>query len=148
MLRWVGAVLLSTMVAGAAVRAETLQAQFIVQAIVPPRTTLEAVESPARLLLTEEDIDRGYKDVAARYRVQSNTRRGWLLRLAPRRGVTQQVEVRGLSGTVLLREETVEVYRPRVAGPEDVELDYRFVLATGVEPGSYELPVHVSVTPL
>lgn len=148
MLRLPGAMVLSALLVGARVCAETQQTQFLVRVTVPELAMVEALEQPGRLWLSTQDIARGYKDVSARYLVESNTGRGWLLRLSPRQGVTQRIEVRGLSGPVVLQDESVEIYRPRTRGPQDLALDYRFVLTGAAVPGSYELPVHVSATPL
>jgi hypothetical protein len=148
MLRLPGAMVLSALLVGARVCAETQQAQFLVRVTVPALVTVEALEQPSHLWLSTEDIARGYKDVSARYLVESNTGRGWLLRLSPRLGVTQRIEVRGLSGPVVLQDESVEIYRPRTREPQDLALDYRFVLTRDAVPGSYALPVHLSATPL
>lgn len=148
MLRSLGAVLLAALLGVASARAETGQARFVVGVIVPARATLTPVDAPTRITVSTADIARGYRDVSARYEVTSNGPRGWLLSLSPRLGITSRIEVRGLSNVVVLQRETVEVYRP-VAGPaEPLQLDYRIVLAPGAAPGSYELPVHVAVTPL
>lgn len=148
MLRSLGAVLLLALLAGAEARAETRQAQFVVQVTVPARATLAAVEQPTRLDVSREDVERGYLEVSARYVVESNAPQGWLLHLSPRLGMTRHVEVRGLSDTLIVRDEDVEVFRPRTQEAERLELHYRFVLAPEARPGSYELPVHVAATPL
>jgi len=147
MLRSLGAVLLFALLAGTPAYAQH-RAQFVVQVTVPARVTLAATEQPTRLALTEEDIARGYKDVSARYVVDQNSDRGWLLRLSPRTGLTRHVEVRGLSATLVLQAETVEVYQPQASEPQSLELDYRFVLAADAQPGSYQLPVQLSAAPL
>ena len=148
MLRSLGAFLLLALVAGAGARAETRQAQFLVQATVPAHATIVAVEHPTHLSVSEDDLLRGYKEVPARYRVESNAPRGWLLRLSPRLGITSHVEVSGLSGALVVHADDVEVHRPRTSEAEYLDVDYRFVLAPDVEPGTYELPIHVSATPL
>jgi hypothetical protein len=148
MLRLLGATVLLALMAGSGVHAETRHAQFLVRATVPALATVEALEQPSHLSLSTEDVARGYKDVSARYLVASNARRGWLLRLSPRLGVTRRIEVRGLAGEVVLQDESVEIYRPRLRESQEMALDYRFVLASDAQPGSYELPVHVSATPL
>jgi hypothetical protein len=148
MLRSLGAFLLLALVAQAGALADTRQAQFLVHATVPARATLAAVEQPSHLRVSEADLVRGYVDVPARYVVESNTRIGCLLRLSPRLGITRHVEVRGLSTTLVVQGDGVEVFRSRTGGAEHLELAYRFVLAPGVEPGTYELPIHVAVTPL
>jgi hypothetical protein len=142
------ALVLATVAAGAAVGAESRQANFIVTVSVPARATLQAIEQPARLHISAEDVVRGFKDVSARYIVESNTADGWLLRFAPRLGVATQVEVQGLQSQVVVHDDTVEVYRARAREPERLTLEYRFVLEPDAQPGSYELPIHVSATPL
>ena len=134
--------------AAAGVCAESRHASFVVSVNVPARAILQVVEQPALIQISEQDVQRGYKDVAARYRVESNTARGWLLRLAPRLGVAQQIEVQGLRSPVVLAADAVEVHRPRAGEPEPLALQYRFVLEPGTPPGSYHLPIHVSATPL
>jgi hypothetical protein len=47
-----------------------------------------------------------------------------------------------------VHDDTVEVYRARAREPERLTLEYRFVLEPDAQPGSYELPIHVSATPL
>ena len=148
MLRSLGAFLLLALVAVAGVRADTRQAQFLVQVTVPAHARLVAVEHPTHLTVSEDDLLRGYKDVPARYRVESNAPRGWLVRLSPRLGITRHVEVSGLSGALVVQGDAVEVYRPRTSEAEYLDVDYRFVLAPDVEPGTYELPIHVAATPL
>lgn len=150
MLRSLGALLLLALVAGAGgdARADDQRATFFVSATVPERVTIEALEQPTRLVISAEDVRRGYKDVSARYVVNRNTERGWMLQLAPRIGITQQVEVRGLSSDIVLREESVEVYRAGAATREDLSLEYRLVLDADASPGTYEVPVHVSAVPL
>jgi hypothetical protein len=143
MLRSLGAVLLFALLAGTPAYAQH-QTQFVVQVTVPARVTLAAIEQPTHLALSEQDIARGYKDVSARYVVDQNSDRGWLLRLSPRMGLTQRVEVRGLSATLVLQADSVEVYQPQASEPQSLDLDYRFVLAPDARPGSYQLPVQLS----
>jgi hypothetical protein len=134
----------STLPAGA----ESASARFTVSAIVNAQVTLEPVGEPARLTLTTEDIARGYKVVSARYQVHQSAGRGYLLHLSPRVGLTRHVEIRGLSGTLLLQDDSLAVYRASADEPQDFALNYRFVLDAAARPGTYALPVHVSATPL
>lgn len=148
MLRSLGVVLLLALVAGAAARADHPRATFLVSATVPERVVIEAIEQPTRLVISAEDVRRGYKDVSARYVVSQNTERGWMLRLAPRIGITRHIKVSGLSTEVVLHEETVEVHRPATSGREDISLGFQMVLHADAEPGTYHVPVHVSAVPL
>jgi hypothetical protein len=109
---------------------------------------IEPLVQSSVLVITADDVRRGYKNVSARFRVSQNTERGWVLRLSPRIGITQQVSVRGLSTEVVLREESVEVYRPAAAGREDISLGFHMVLDADARAGTYDMPVHVSATPL
>jgi hypothetical protein len=148
MLRSLGAILLIALLAGPGAHAETRRAEFLVSATVPERVTLEAVEQPLPFTVSEADIERGYKDVSARYVVTQNSARGWLLRLSPRLGLTRHVEVRGLGADVVMRQAGVVIFRRGAPGRENLSLGYRFVLGPDARPGSYDLPVHVSATTL
>ena len=69
--------------AATGVHADSRHTSFVVSATVPERATLEVLEQPALVQISEQDVARGYKDVAAQYQVESNTVRGWLLRWLP-----------------------------------------------------------------
>jgi len=148
MLRSLGAVLLLALVAGTSARADTEQANFAVTATVRETVTLAVVARSAQLFVSDADVRRGYKDVSARYVIESNAGRGYLLRLAPRLGLAERVEVAGLASALVLRDHDVEIYRPRASHSRNLVLDYRVVLAADALPGSYELPVYVAATPL
>ena len=148
MLRSLGAFLLLALVAGMGARADDQRATFFVSATVPARVAIEALEQPTQLVISAEDIRRGYKDVSARYVVSQNTERGWMLRLAPRIGITRHIKVSGLSTEVVLHEESVEIYRPATSGREDISLGFQMVLDADATPGTYDVPVHVSAVPL
>ena len=124
------------------------EARFTVSVVVPVQVTLEAVEQPSALMVTAEDVERGYKDVSARYRVRYNDRNGYLLRLAPRAGLTREVRVRGLETEVLLGDADVEIHRPATGRRSDLALDFRVMLDPFVRAGTYALPVHVAAAPL
>lgn len=123
-------------------------ARFTVSVVVPVRVTLAAVDVPSEMVVSAADLERGYKDVAATYRVSHNHRRGYLLRLSPRIGVTREVEVQGLPATLVVREESVEVVQVGPPGSRELALGFRFVLDPAAVPGRYPLPVLVAVQPL
>lgn len=148
MLRSPGALLLLALVAGTGARADTEQASFGVIATVRETVTLAVAAESATFSVSAADVRRGYKDISARYVIESNAGRGYLLRLAPRLGLAERIEVAGPAGALVLRDHDVEIYRPRASHSRNLVLDYRVVLAANVQPGSYELPVHVVATPL
>jgi len=142
-----GFVALAVLLAGP-VLADQVRARFTVSAVVPKRVTLMALEQPAQLMLSVEDIERGYKDVSARYQVRHNNPHGYLLHLAPRIGLTRQIEVRGLAAEVVLGDADLAIRQAPAARLHDFELAFRFVLDPAARPGSYALPIHVTAAPL
>jgi hypothetical protein len=142
-----GVVALAALLAGPAL-ADQARARFTVSAVVPKRVTLTALEQPAQLTLSVEDIERGYKDVSARYQVRYNDSHGYLLHLAPRIGLTRQIEVRGLASEVVLGDADLAIRQASAGRLHDFELAFRFVLDPAARPGSYALPVHVTAAPL
>ena len=147
MSRSIGAVLLFAVAAGMPVEAQQ-QARFVVRATVPARVVLTIVEQPQVLSVSSDDVARGYKDVASRYRAESNAPDGWLLSLSKRLGVVQRVEVGGLATRLILEHDSVEIFQSPGVQSRDLELEYRLVLGPGTRPGRYALPVHVSATAL
>ena len=137
----------TSLVAGSAL-ADQRQARFTVSVTVPARVVIEPLEPSDRFTLSAEDVARGYKDVAASYRVRHNDRKGYLLQIAPRVGLARQVEVRGLGTDVVMRDETIEIHRPGAEFLQDLELQFRLLLDTAVQPGVFQLPVQVAATPL
>jgi hypothetical protein len=142
-----GVVALAVLLAGPAL-ADQARARFTVSAVVPKRVSLTTLEQPAQLVLSDEDIELGYKDVSARYQVRFNDRNGYLLQLAPRVGLTRQIEVRGLAAEVVLGDADLAIRQASVARLHEFELAFRFVLDPAARPGSYALPVHVTAAPL
>lgn len=136
------------MALGSPVWAEQGQGRFSVAVTVPARVTLEVIEQPAELSLTAQDVARGYKDVSARYLVRHNDRHGYLLQIAPRVGVTNHVEIRGLGAALVLRRDVIEIHQPGKEFLQEFELEFRFMLDGVIAPGIIELPLHVAAVPL
>jgi hypothetical protein len=145
--RSMGVVALAVLLAGPAM-ADQARARFTVSAVVPKRVTLTVLEQPSQLALSVEDIERGYKDVTARYQVRHNDRNGYLLHLVPRVGLTREIEVRGLAAEVVLGDTDLAIRQASAGRLHDFELAFRFVLDPAARPGSYALPVHVTAAPL
>jgi hypothetical protein len=119
-----------------------------VSATVLARASLETVSQPAMLEVSGDDVARGYLDVAAAYRVSSNDPSGYMVRLAPRIGLTRSVEVAGLSTPIVMTDQSVEVIQPAALRPQRLDLRFRLVLAENAVPGTYAMPVQVSVATL
>jgi hypothetical protein len=125
-----------------------VRAAFVVSAVVPARASLEAVAQPAVLSVSEDDIARGYLEVAAVYRVRNNDPAGYMVRLAPRAGLTSMIEVSGLATDVVMREDVVEVTQPAALEARDLDLRFRLALDPGAIAGVYPMPLQVSVATL
>jgi len=100
------------------------------------------------LSVSPGDVARGYLDVDAAYRVSSNDPSGYMVRLAPRTGLTRSVEVAGLSSPIVMTDQVVEVVQPAARRPQRLDLRFRLVLAENAVPGTYSMPVQVSVSVL
>jgi hypothetical protein len=116
----------------------------MVTARVVPRVTLEPVVEPEQFTVAPDDIERGYLDIGAEYRVTSNDPRGYFLRIAPRIGVTTAIEIDGLTSRVVLLEDSMEIAQPAAFQPQSLKLSLRLRLAPHAIPGTYGLPVHLS----
>ncbi len=129
--------------------AETRRAGFEVTAYVPPEVRIDAIGAPAALELVASDVERGFKDVPARYRIKSNVPRGYLLRFAVREGLSSRIDVLGLGAPVPLSllGGDVMLHSPPLAGTE-LELRFRVHLDTAARPGRYQMPVAVWAEPL
>jgi hypothetical protein len=126
--------------------------RFTVGAFVRPVASLDVRVVPPAVDVSQSDVERGYVDVAkpTQLDVQSNSRDGYVLNVMPRTNLFSQVQVRGLDSRVELGADGGSVVqrwsqneRRRV-----VSLTYRFVLAQGVQPGSYPWPVQLDIAPL
>jgi hypothetical protein len=144
-----GAIALMLVLATAApATAGQARASFTVSVVVPARVTLTALDEPSALEVSAADVERGYTEVAATYRVSHNDRRGYLLSLLPRRGLTREIQVQGLVTALVMGNEPVEVVQPGPPGSHQLDLAFRFVLDPALVPGRYPLPVLVRAAAL
>lgn len=130
------------------VSAEQGQAGFAVGVTIPVRVTLEVVEQPAQLVLSADDIARGYKDLSARYLVHNNDRNGCLVKVARRPGAAKSIEVRGIGQHAVLVDDVIDIHLPRDAFVQELPLEFRFVLEQSLQPGAFELPLSVAAMPI
>jgi hypothetical protein len=144
----VGVVVLLVATTPLAAGAGELRTQFSVTATVSPRASVEPLSQPAQLSISEVDVERGYVDVNAAYRVSSNDPSGYMVRLVPRNGLTSSVEVAGLSTPIVMTDQSVEVIQPAALRPQTLALRFRLVLNDKAVPGTYAMPVQVSVSVL
>jgi len=125
------ALILALATAAPAVAGEA-RASFTVSVVVPARVTLSVLEQPSALEVSAADVERGYAEAVATYRVSHNDRRGYLLSLLPRRGLTREIEVQGLATALVMGDDPVELVQPGPPGSHPLALAFRFVLDPAV----------------
>jgi hypothetical protein len=114
-----------------------------VTARVTARASIDSVAQPTQFTVSAGDVDRGYVDLAAVYRVSSNDPAGYVVRLAPRVGLTRAIEVTGFGSPVVVRDDVVDVSQPAALQPRELRLGFRLVLDEGALPGTYSWPVQL-----
>jgi len=134
--------------AGGTATADEVRSRFQVSLQVPVRLALQPLGEPASVMLTADDLARGYVDIPARYHVSHNDRRGYVLQIVHLGGVAREVRVSGLGGTLVVAGDAVEVHRDGQLFEQDVALGFRLVLAPGAQAGRFDWPVALSVQPL
>lgn len=126
--------------------------RFTVGAFVRPVASLDVRTVPPAVDVSQGDVERGYVDVArpTQLDVHSNSSNGYVLNVLPRTNLFSQVQVRGLDSRVDLGADggsVVQRWNPNERR-RALSLTYRFVLAEGVQPGSYPWPVQLDIAPL
>jgi hypothetical protein len=142
---WFATLLLAALTMGSPAHAQ--QSRFVVHAEVTPRATLEPV-SAATIEVSAGDLQRGYVEPVALYRVRSNDPRGFLLQVRPRSVHAESVELAAVARPVVLGIDGVDVYHPWARGAQEVAVRVRVKLHDVTRPGRLALPVHVSVAAL
>ena len=145
MSRWLGC--LALLALGLGLPAHAQRAQVAVTASVVPRTVVESA-TPAAVQISASDIERGYVESTATYRVRSNDPRGFLMQVRPRTARAETVQLGGGAQSIALGDDGIELHRPWQAGAQEIMLRIRVRLDQLVRPGRMELPVHVTFAAL
>lgn len=141
------------MVAPVAPAVATEQASMTVSATVLKHASLRVLAQPSALVVTPQDVARGYVDVStpAQVAIKSNSPRGYMLEFASEGDFMRQILVKGLSSELQLAPAGGAVMQPPSATGvtrTTLQLGFRFMLAEDARPGTYAWPVHLSVTPI
>jgi hypothetical protein len=121
-------------------------ASFGVSARVVARTWIEPVDEPATIVVTRSDLVQGYRVLDAHYRVHTVGTSRYLLNIAPRIGLADQVHIDGLGAPVKLGQTDITVLQQAPANVNELRLRLRLELRPGLAPGSYSMPVRLSVS--
>ncbi len=119
-----------------------------INAVVPARTQLKSIKQPATFLVTEADVRQGYVEVsgASLFEIWNNNPAGCVLTFE-----SSDFPFREAAVTVMGREIIVHptggMIVLSVMGRQRIALDYRFILTSESQPGTYAWPLSVSVNP-
>ena len=126
-------------------------ATLAVTATIAKRSTLQVMASPAHVVVSRADIDRGFVDVpgAAQLTIRSNSADGIAIEITAVADFFAQAFIHGLDTAVQVGPNGGIVMQGAPArGATDVRaLRFRLVLARGVEPGIYPWPLRLSIAP-
>jgi hypothetical protein len=138
-------VLLALTIVPAAVAAERT-ASLAVSVQVVARTAMERLDAPETVVLTPEDLAKGYREVDASYRVHASGTSRYLLNIAPRTGLATSIDIEGLGSPVRLEQSDIAVLQTTQARVRELRLRFRMELRPGLAAGTYAFPVLLSVS--
>jgi hypothetical protein len=119
-----------------------------VSAVVIANIKLDSRHQATELKITEADLVRGYVDVpaASRFVVSTNSRTGYRMDFHPIGELFESVHIHGLADPASLGADGGTIVQRGVPQANTThELSYRFTLRAGVQPGSYQWPLLLSV---
>jgi len=130
-------------------RAESVEGKMSVSATVVASARLTVESQPGAVDVTAEDIERGYVDLDAPIllRVQTNSRRGYLLQVANSDDAFSQIEI-SFGNTEMRVAHEGWVDRPYVRGGESIAMRARLRLSPLAQPGRRALPIEVTASAL
>lgn len=127
-------------------------AAVAVSATILPHASLQVLAQPSAVVVTPQDIARGYVEVPAHARVAvKNNTPGYMLVFSGEGDFVRQVRVSGLGADVQMGAGGGVVTRSTPGrGMNNTVLDigFRFELAAGTQQGVYPWPIQMSVVPL
>lgn len=145
------ALLVAGLLVTAPASAQGRSAMLGVSAVVVATAHAETLAQSATLVVTAEDVRRGYVDApaASRLRITSTSPAGFRLSLHPRLALFRSVSVRlGPHQARLGAEGGTLVAVGRAGRRVPLDVDYRFELADGVAAGHYPWPLVLDARPM
>ncbi len=120
-----------------------------VTAAIQARATLKILHQKGELVVTRADVDRGYVEVqgGSRIEVRSNSLEGFLLSFENRGGPFKEVHIQGLGTEAQIGPNGGWILQPYSRQGIVKDLNYRFILAEDVKPGTYSWPLEISARP-
>lgn len=120
-----------------------------VSAVISQAVSIRTLHQTHALVVTAHDVERGYVTVPGASRFEIAHRGSCLLEFQAAASVFTSVKVSARGGAVEFgREGGSLLHRSSGAGSTNVAVDYRFVLAPHVLPGTYPWPLTLTVLPM
>jgi len=119
-----------------------------VNAVVLARTQLTPLQQPTTLVVTDADVQRGYVEVsgASLFEIWNNDPAGCFLTFQSSDFPFREAAISVMGREIIIYPTGGMILMP-VTGRQQIALNYRFVLTTETEPGTYAWPLSVSVNP-
>jgi hypothetical protein len=129
--------------------ADSITGSMMVSATVISRAVVSVDSQPSQVIVTADDVARGYVELPAPIVVhaKTNSRAGYLLQVNNVSDAFSVLEL-GFGNTTMRVAGESWVQRPYIAGGEALTLTGRLILAPGVTPGSHSLPIAISASAL
>lgn len=135
---------------GTPAQAEATHAPLVVRVVIPHHTSIR-IAPPPGVSVSENDVARGFVEVAAPVEVvvQSNVAEGYALLFERHGDAFTEVQVQGLGQPVVFASAGAIATRPaagRGLWRDQLALRFRFTLAPGTRAGEHRWPVQISLT--
>ncbi|HOE17386.1 MAG TPA: response regulator [Syntrophorhabdaceae bacterium] len=126
--------------------AGSTRTKIMVSARIPALTSLKILHQAREIIITDEDIRKGYIDMesASRIQVRNNNPAGYMLTLQGIQWPLREARVRGLANEIWITSGSAFVHQPYSRAAITAELSYRFLLAEDAKPGTYSWPLSIS----
>ena len=122
-----------------------------VSATVVDTVSIRALHQAGNLVVTQQDVDRGYVEVPAASRLEIRNSKPCLFEFRPAANdnIFRAVRVTGIQGSADFGPDGGTLLQTGFRdGAAMVEVGYRFELSPNVRPGAYRWPVSLTVLPL
>jgi hypothetical protein len=131
-------------------QAADVRAFMTVSATVVDTVSIRTLHQAETLVVTAQDIERGYVDVPAASRFEIRNKGPSLFEVRPLNPFFRSVRVTGPEGSAEFGAAggTLMQRSNGNGAAVNVSLGYRFELAAGITPGAYKWPVSLTVMPL
>lgn len=122
---------------------------LLVSANVVPAAKYEILHQEDSYTVTVADIDKGYIDIsnALRYSVWTNSRNGYLLTFAFDNRSIKEIKMIDTHNSYLISHNYQEVHMPHPGMKyETKELGLRLFLMADTKPGTYQMPLAITIS--